>query len=223
MGRPFHPNFADLPSRLAVFPLSGVLLLPDGKLPLNIFEPRYLALISDSMANGRLFGMVQPSGEAPSDEASAEPPIFDTGCAGRISSFDETEDGRFLVTLTGVCRFKVARELPPQKGYRLVEPDWRGFKSDLADPAPVVIDRDRLIQALKAFSRVHSLDFNWKAIERIGDYDLSVSLCMACPLEPREKQALLECKDAMSRTETLITLMEMAVAERNSGGGQVRQ
>jgi Lon protease-like protein len=223
MGRPFHPTLADLPGRLAIFPLSGVLLLPDGKLPLNIFEPRYLALVNDAMANGRMFGMIQPSGEAFNEDVTAEPPVFDTGCAGRISSFDETEDGRYLVTLTGVCRFKVRHELTPQSGYRLIEPDWSDFREDLAEPAPVVIDRDRLIQALKAFSRVHSLDFNWKAIERIGDYDLSVSLCMACPLEPREKQALLECKDAMTRTETLIMLMEMAIAERNSGGGQVRQ
>lgn len=220
MPRPFHPSFDVLPATLAVFPLPGVLLLPDGKLPLNIFEPRYLALVSDALANGRLFGMVQPNGE-PGGEG--EPPIFDTGCAGRISSLDETEDGRFLVTLTGVIRFRVKRELAPEHGYRRVEPDWRPFRMDLDEPAPIFIDRDRLIQALKAFSRVNSLDFNWKAIERIGDYDLSVSLCMACPLEPREKQALLECPDPMTRTETLITLMEMAVAERNSGGGQVRQ
>jgi Lon protease-like protein len=220
MTRPFHPSFEALPDILAVFPLPGVLLLPDGKLPLNIFEPRYLALVSDALANGRLFGMIQPSGEA---AGAPEPPVFDTGCAGRISSFDETEDGRLLVTLTGVCRFRVAKELEPLRGYRRIQPDWRPFRRDLDEPAPVEIDRDRLIQALKAFSRVNNLDFNWRAIERIGDYDLSVSLCMACPLEPREKQALLECKDAMTRTETLITLMEMAVAERNAGGGQVRQ
>jgi Lon protease-like protein len=128
-----------------------------------------------------------------------------------------------LVTLTGVCRFRVAKELEPQHGYRKVQPDWRTYRRDLEEPSPVVIDRERLIVALKAFSRVHNLDFNWRAIERIGDYDLSVSLCMACPLEPREKQALLECTDPMTRTETLITLMEMAVAERNAGGGQVRQ
>jgi len=220
MTRPFHPSFEALPDTLAVFPLPGVLLLPDGKLPLNVFEPRYLALVSDALANGRMFGMIQPSGEA---IGSPEPPIFDTGCAGRISTLDETEDGRFLVTLTGVCRFRVAREIEPQHGYRRIEPDWRPFRADLDEPAPVVIDRDRLIRALKAFSRINNLDFNWRAIERIGDYDLSVSLCMACPLEPREKQALLECKDAMTRTETLVTLMEMAVAERASGRGQVRQ
>jgi len=220
MSRPFHPSFDALPSTLAIFPLPGVLLLPDGKLPLNIFEPRYLAMVADSLGNGRMFGMIQPKVDTIDN---IEPPVFETGCAGRISSLDETEDGRLLVTLTGVSRFRVAQELAGLGGYRRVEPDWRPFRHDLEDPAPIVIDRERLISALKAFSRVHNLDFNWKAIERIGDYDLSVSLCMACPLEPREKQALLECPEPMTRTETLISLMEMAVAERNSGGGQVRQ
>jgi Lon protease-like protein len=218
--RPFHPAFEALPAQLAIFPLPGVLLLPDGKLPLNIFEPRYLALVSDALANGRMFGMIQPNGDMAEDGSA---PVFDTGCAGRISSLDETEDGRFLVTLTGVSRFRVVREIEPLRGYRRVEADWRPFRLDLEEPPPIDIDRERLIGALKAFSRVNSLDFNWKAIERIGDYDLSVSLCMACPLEPREKQALLECPEPMTRTETLITLMEMAVAERHSGGGQVRQ
>jgi Lon protease-like protein len=164
--------------------------------------------------------MIQPHGELRPD---GEPPVFETGCAGRISSLDETEDGRFLITLTGVCRFRVLRELDPQRGYRRVEADWTPFRHDLAEPPDLSIDRPRLISALKAFSRVHSLDFNWKAIERIGDFDLSVSLCMACPLEPREKQALLECQDAETRTQTLISLMEMAVAERNTGSsGQTR-
>ncbi len=223
MPRPFHPAFASLPAELAIFPLPGVLLLPDGKLPLNIFEPRYLALVSDSLANGRLFGMIQPNSATGELGEDGLPPIFDTGCAGRISSLDETEDGRFLVTLTGVSRFRVVREIEPLHGYRRIEADWRPFRLDLEEPPPIEIDRERLIQALKAFSRVNSLDFNWKAIERIGDYDLSVSLCMACPLEPREKQALLECPEPITRTETLITLMEMAVAERHIGGGQVRQ
>jgi Lon protease-like protein len=214
MARPFHPTFEALPTQLAIFPLQGVLLLPDGKLPLNVFEQRYLALVSDSLANGRLFGMIQPHGELRPD---GEPPVFDTGCAGRISSLDETEDGRFLITLTGVSRFRVLRELDPVRGYRRVEPDWSPYRHDLDEPRELTIDRPRLITALKAFSRVHNLDFNWKAIERIGDFDLSVSLCMACPLEPREKQALLECADAETRTKTLISLMEMAVAERNSG------
>ena len=220
MGRPFHPTPEALPTTLAIFPLPGVLLLPDGKLPLNIYEPRYLAMVRDSLANGRMLGMIQPSMEAPE---GMEPPIFDTGCMGRISSLDETEDGRLLITLTGVCRFHVARELDLVSGYRRVRPDWSSFLSDLDEPAEIGIDRVHLIGALKAFARLNSLDFNWKAIERIADYDLSVALCMACPLEPAEKQALLESPTSETRTETLIALMEMAVAGRQSGSNQRQQ
>lgn len=219
MARPFHPPIEALPTELAIFPLPGVLLLPDGKLPLNIFEPRYLNMVAAGLANGRMLGMVQPSEEP----TGAEPPVFDTGCMGRISSLDETEDGRLLITLTGVCRFRILRELDLIAGYRRVEPDFRPFLHDLDEPPEFEVDRERLIVALRAYSRLHKLDFNWKAIERIADYDLSVALCMACPLEAREKQALLESKDPQSRTATLITLMEMAVAAHQSGGVQVTQ
>jgi len=220
MGRPFHPTSEALPSTLAIFPLPGVLLLPDGKLPLNIFEPRYLAMVQDCLTNSRMLGMIQPSQEAP---AGMEPAVFETGCMGRISSFDETEDGRLLITLTGVCRFHVRRELDLVSGYRRVLPDWSPFLSDLDEPSEIGIDRPRLIGALKAFSRLNNLEFNWKAIERIADYDLSVALCMACPLEPAEKQALLESPTPETRTETLIALMEMAVAGRQAGGLRMPQ
>jgi Lon protease-like protein len=220
MARPFHPTPEALPAELAIFPLPGVLLLPDGKLPLNIFEPRYLNMVADSLANGRMLGMVQPS-EDPG--AGVEPPVFDTGCMGRISSLDETEDGRLLITLTGVCRFRIVRELDLKGGYRRVEPDWRPFLRDLEEAPELSIERERLIVALRAYARLHNLEFNWKAIERIADYDLSVALCMACPLEAREKQALLESKDPETRTKTLVTLMEMAVAARQSGGVQITQ
>ncbi len=220
MARPFHPKPDALPPILPIFPLPGVLLLPDGKLPLNIFEPRYLNMVADSLSNGRMLGMIQPSQEP---QEGTEPPIFDTGCMGRISSLDETEDGRLLITLTGVCRFKVARELDVRGGYRRIEPNWRPFLHDLAEPPDLQTDRERLVVALKVFSRLNNLEFNWKAIERIADYDLSVALCMACPFEPREKQALLEAKDPETRTSTLITLMEMAVASRQGGGLDLKQ
>ncbi len=221
MGRPFHPSIEALPSTLPIFPLHGVLLLPDGKLPLTIFEPRYLAMVRDALAHGRMLGMIQPSQEAPD---GMEPAIFDTGCMGRISSFDETGDGRMLITLTGVCRFRVAAELDLLSGYRRIRADWTAYLSDLDEPAEIDIDRSRLIAALKAFSRLNNLEFNWKAIERIADYDLSVALCMACPLEPAEKQALLESPNAETRTATLVTLMEMAVAgRRQAGGAQIPQ
>src|SRR5580698_5813033 len=125
-----QPAFAPsaLPDVLPIFPLSGVLLLPRGRLPLNIFEPRYLAMIEGALANGRLVGMVQPSA---ADSQEPLPPIYHIGCAGRITSFTETEDGRFLISLTGICRFTITEELPIEHGYRRVKPDWEGFLSDI--------------------------------------------------------------------------------------------
>ena len=218
--RPFHPRLEDLPRILPIFPLAGVLLLPDGKLPLNIFEPRYLALVQDALAWGRIFGMVQP--QKPPVEGE-DGPIFETGCAGRVTAFSETDDGRLLVTLTGVCRFKVKEELESTRGYRRVAADWAPFRDDLQPQPDINIDRRRLMAALKKFSKLHNLDINWKAIEAASDLALTVSLSMACPFEPPEKQALLECPDADQRAATLTTLLEMAVAEHKGGLRPVRQ
>lgn len=219
--RPFHPRLEDLPRILPIFPLPGVLLLPDGKLPLNVFEPRYLALVQDALAWGRIFGMIQP--QKPPLEGEDAGPVFATGCAGRITAFSETDDGRLLVTLTGVCRFKLVEEVESNRGYRRVVADWEPFRHDL-EPAPdISIDRRRLMAALKKFSKMHGLDINWKAIEAASDLALTVSLSMACPFEPPEKQALLECGDAEQRGATLITLLEMAVAEYKGGPRSVRQ
>lgn len=220
MARAFHPRLEDLPRILPIFPLNGVLLLPQGKLPLNIFEPRYLALVQDALAWGRIFGMIQPSA-APS--GPGEPPVFETGCAGRISSFDETDDGRLLITLTGVCRFRIAEEVESTRGYRRVVANWAPFAGDLAEDPQISVDRARLFAVLKPFLKMHSMEMNWKAIETASDLALTVSLAMACPFEPREKQALLESADPSHRAETLIALMEMAVADASSGKGSLRQ
>ncbi len=220
LSRPFHPRLEDLPRILPVFPLAGALLLPDGQLPLNIFEPRYLALVQDALGWGRILGMVQPSGPA---LGSSEPPIFSTGCAGRISLFSETEDGHLLITLTGVCRFRVAEEVEGARGYRRIAADWEPFRTDLDDPPELSIDRRRLLTALKKYSRHHSLDINWKTVEAASDYALTVSLPMACPFEPPEQQALLECASAADRAEVLTTLLEMAVVEGNGGRRTIRQ
>ena len=227
--RPFHPRFDDLPDLLPVFPLAGMLLLPDGKMPLNIFEPRYLAMVQDALGNGRLVGVVQPHppesdalGSVSTPAASKEPPLYAVGCAGRISAFTETDDGRIVMTLTGVCRFHVLREVDGMKGYRRVEVDWSDFQSDLEPPAPVRLDRPRLLAVLKPYLRLNGLDLNWRAIEIAPDLILTVMLPMLCPFEPREKQALLECPTSTERGSTLITLIEMAVAERG-GHIQIKQ
>src|SRR5215469_1964214 len=135
-----------LPSILPIFPLTGVLLLPRGRLPLNIFEPRYLAMTRDALAGERLIGMVQPSDLA---AAGNNPPVYLTGCAGRITSFTETDDGRFLITLTGISRFRIHEELPLVEGYRRVVPDWEPFARDLGNEEERGFDRERLMRGLK--------------------------------------------------------------------------
>ena len=221
MERPFHPRLEDLPQILPVFPLPGVLLLPEGRLPLNIFEPRYLAMVQDALGWGRLIGMVQPCGPEPAP--GTEPPLFETGCAGRISSFSETEDGRILLTLTGVCRFAIQREVESVRGYRRVAADWSRFRPDLEPQPEPEIDRSRLLGVLRAYLKLRSIELNWSAIENAASLALSVSLPMALPFEPREKQAMLEAATPASRTETLLALLEMAVAETTGGLTTIKQ
>jgi hypothetical protein len=218
-GRAFHPRFEDLPRILPVFPLTGALLLPEGRLPLNIFEPRYLAMVEDALGWGRLIGMVQPV----TGEDEGIPTLYGTGCAGRISSFDETEDGRLLITLTGVCRFHIGTEVDPSRGYRRVDADWSAFRGDLDQPEAVALDRDRLFVLLRAYLKQQGLELNLKAVEAASDLALTVNLPMALPFEPPEKQALLEAADPAIRGQTLITLMEMALAEGADGPGHIKQ
>jgi Lon protease-like protein len=139
---------AALPTILPIFPLTSVLLLPRGRLPLNIFEPRYLAMTRDALAGERLIGMVQPSDSA---AQGSNPPVYPTGCAGRITSFSETDDGRFLITLTGTSRFRIREELPLLEGYRRVVPDWHEFARDIEGEEEPEFDRERLIRGLRAF------------------------------------------------------------------------
>ncbi|MGO4721836.1 MULTISPECIES: LON peptidase substrate-binding domain-containing protein [unclassified Inquilinus] len=212
---PRAPSFEDLGTDLPVFPLPGVLLLPRGLLPLNIFEPRYLAMIEDALAADRLIGMIQPR-----TESAAAPPLYTVGCAGRITSFDETDDGRYLITLTGLCRFRVAAELEERRGYRRVRPDWTGFAADMAAPAAAEINRAGLDQALTEYFRVAGLSADWEAIGQTPDERLVTSLAMICPFEPQEKQALLEAKDLCERTDLMLSIIRMAI--HGGDAGQVR-
>ncbi|ACI99880.1 LON peptidase substrate-binding domain-containing protein [Rhodospirillum centenum] len=211
---PFDPTFESLPQSIPVFPLTGVLLLPRGKLPLNIFEPRYLAMMQDALAADRMIGMIQPADPA---DRCRNPGLLDVGCAGRITSFSETEDGRFLVTLTGVCRFLVTEEVPTTRGYRRVVPDWSPFALDLTEDACQCIDRPRLTSALRTFFQQHGMQANWDAIESTPDERLVTTLSMICPFGPREKQALLEVADLPQRADMLLALIEMAVHDRRDG------
>ena len=213
----FHSRLEDLPREFAVFPLTGVLMLPRGKLPLNIFERRYLAMTMDSLATGRMFGMIQPdpNGGSPngSDEASDEQGLYRVGCLGRVSSFSETEDGRLLVTLTGLVRFTVASEIAGHRGYRRVRADFARFIEDLELNRPAVeIAREKLLAALRGYFARRNVDANWDAIRVLSDDGLVITLAMACPFEAVEKQALLEAATDADRAATLLALLQMGAA-----------
>ena len=201
----WHPEPGELPAEFAVFPLPGALLLPHGKLPLNIFEPRYKAMVEDSLAEQRMVGMIQPNAAS-----SAGGGLFRVGCLGRLSSFSETEDGRYLIALTGIVRFEVVTELEMRRGYRRVAGSFDRFLSvDLAPPQETLPRRAALLQALRAYFTANGFDANWEAIEGMADDELAITLCMVCPFDPAEKQALLEAADPVNRADTLITLLQM--------------
>ncbi|MBL8570984.1 MAG: LON peptidase substrate-binding domain-containing protein [Phreatobacter sp.] len=200
-------SLADLPATIPVFPLPGVLLLPRGRLPLNIFEPRYLAMIDDALGTpDRLIGMIQPT--EPEVEGR-RPALYGTGCAGRVVSMSETDDGRYLITLQGVCRFAVASEVETDRGYRRVVPDFARWADDLERDVSKISDRARLIGALKTYFRVNSIEADWDGIEQTPDDKLLTTLAMVCPFEPTEKQALLECRTGAERAATMTALLEM--------------
>ena len=205
----FQPDFDDLPRVVPIFPLPGVLLLPGGRLPLNIFEPRYLAMVRDALSGERTIGMIQPCAEAP-DVGAAR--VYETGCAGRITAFSETDDGRYLITLTGAIRFDVERELPPIEGYRRVVADYGRFRGDLEEEASE-IDRERFLETLGCYFEANGIEGDWKAIEEAGDAALVTSLAMICPFAAPEKQALLEAMSLPERARTMTAIMEMAVHE----------
>jgi uncharacterized protein len=214
----FHPAPQDLPSEFAVFPLTGALLLPGGKLPLNIFEARYLALTQDSLATGRMFGMIQPDPHAAAVESG--PGLYRVGCLGRVSSFSETDDGRLLITLSGLSRFAVDSELDMHHGYRRVRGDYSRYVSDLdQSPQPIAVEREKLVEALRGYFARREVDANWEAIRRMPDEVLVVTLAMACPFEAVEKQALLEAPTDAERAATLLALLQMGAAGPNMPPG----
>jgi Lon protease-like protein len=212
----FDPEFESLPATLPIFPLTGVLMLPRGRLPLNIFEPRYLNMVTDAMGGNRMFGMVQPFA-AQAEDAGGEPTVYPTGCAGRITHFEETEDGRFILSLRGVCRFCIVEEVPTIRGYRRCAVDWEPFARDLTKPEDFTIDRERLVMAVRAYFSAKGLEANWEAIEKAKDEHLVTSIAMLCPFDPSEKQALLEATDLITRAALLTTIVEMAALDNSDG------
>ena len=215
----FDSSFEDLPKLLPIFPLTGALVLPRGRLPLNIFEPRYLNMVQDVLGGDRMIGMVQPlSGDKVEASLNAPAPeIYLTGCAARITSFSETDDGRFLITLKGVVRFRIERELALRNGYRLVEPDYRRFESDFEEDKGANIDREALLDALTGYFESTGMQGDWSAIKEADDEPLVTWLSMGCPFGPGEKQALLEAETLAQRADTVLALLRMATHDRDSG------
>jgi len=209
-----------LPAAIPVFPLSGALLLPNGVLPLNIFEPRYVAMVRDAMAASgaanRVIGMIQPRGDG------EPPPLFEIGCLGRISDFRETDDGRILIALAGVTRFRIQAELDRTTPYRQVMVDYHGFGGDRADPEPLApAARAALEEVLRVYLDGQGLSADWEAVKAADDEALVTTLATVCPFDPAEKQALLEAENLPDRAATLTALMTFA--QGSPGGGSTLQ
>ena len=208
---------ADLPATIPVFPLPGALLLPRSRLPLHIFEPRYLAMLDDTLKTGhRLIGMVQPLVGGMGER------LHDIGCAGRLTGFSETGDGRYMVTLSGVSRFRIGGEVSGFTPYRRCDVSWDAFAGDLGaaetDPG---FDRDLFLGLLSRFFAAEELKTDWAALKGADDELLINSLSMLCPFEPEDKQALLEAPSLAARRETLVTLIEFAL--RGGASDEVMQ
>ncbi len=194
------------PGRIPLFPLPGSILLPKGQLPLNIFEPRYLRMVDDALAGARVIGMIQPR----EDDKADAPPLYEIGCAGRITAFSETGDGRYLITLTGTLRFHVDEETGATAPYRQAEVDFGPFVTD-ADPdaSAQTVNRDRLFDAMRLYLDTENLSTDWTAAAEAPTDALVNSLAMGCPFAPNEKQALLEAPTLADRADCLIALMRM--------------
>ncbi len=208
----FDPNFDGLPKEIPIFPLGGALLLPGGTLPLNIFEPRYLTMVDQALGKSRCIGMIQPS-QSTDDEGSA--PLYKVGCLGRITSFMETDDGRYLISLQGLIRFFVSRETTHDFGYRNAICDYSSYRADIEENEKDELDRKRLLQSLKAYFDLNSINADWKAIEHTSNHRLVNTLAMICPFSAAEKQAILEAATLDERANIMETIMDMAVHQKN--------
>lgn len=204
-------KFSDLPDTVPVFPLPGALLLPRARLPLHIFEPRYLAMIDDALKTPtRLIGMIQPY-------EGRENKLHAIGCAGRITALSETEDGRYMITLSGMSRFRVQEEVHGFTPYRRCRVNWDGFHRDLGPTEKDTgFDRKALMSALNRFFKQRGLETDWESLSEAEPELLINSLSMLCPFEPEDKQALLEAPSLTTRRETIMTLIEFALRAGNT-------
>lgn len=212
MGVSYHSlmySLADLPQTIPVFPLPGALLLPRARLPLHIFEPRYLAMLDDTLKTShRLIGMIQPY-ETPGDQESR---LHSIGCAGRVTGFSETEDGRYMITLSGISRFRILKEASGFAAYRRMDVSWDSFPRDLgATETDKAFERDGFMDLLHRYFETQGLSTDWDSLKEAENELLINSLSMLCPFDPEDKQALLEAPSLQTRRETLVTLIEFAL------------
>ena len=211
---------SDLAEVIPVFPLAGALLLPRGQMPLNIFEPRYLAMVDDALRLGhRLIGMIQPDNAHPGSGSEARPYLYRVGCVGRITQLAESGDGRYLIQLTGVARFRIIEELVVPTPYRQCRVYYNDFIDDFtARKGEAAVDRLHLLQALRRFLEVNNLKADWDGIENAPNEALVNALAMMSPYGTAEKQALLEAPDLKTRADMLIAMTEIELAKKNTGG-----
>lgn len=213
----------DLPQTIPLFPLRGVILLPRSQLPLNVFEPRYLAMLDDAISGARLLGIIQPEEGSEESPRGAAVGLKKIGCAGRVTAYQELDDGRLLITLTGVARFTLAEEMALAKPYRTWKVDWGQFAHDVERGGKDAdIDREKLLRVLKAYLDTHRLQADWKAIAAAPSEQLINALSVSSPFGPEEKQALLEAPTTAARADVLMTLAQMDIAAGGSGGGTLQ-
>ncbi len=210
-----YRTIADVPQRIPIFPLAGCIVLPRATLPLNIFEPRYLQMIDDVLKGDRVIGIIQPTGDGgvTGSPLSRTAALARVGCTARLTNFQELEDGRLLIVLTGVVRFNFASEVDSQTPYRVCDVDYGPFERDLVPgDGEEAMDRERLLATLKKFLNARRANADWKSIEETSSEQLVNWLSLASPFGPKEKQALLEARDLAERAKTLIALTEMDIA-----------
>lgn len=201
----FRPPFDQLPASLPIFPLPNVVVMPGCQLPLNIFEPRYLNMVFDALGAERMIGIVQPEGEARSGKPQ---PLYQVGTAGRISLFQETEDGRLLIMLSGVCRFETREEIPTTRGYRRMMVDWTQFREDYEQPEVEVELREELMQSLKDYFEHHRLEADWDLLGRLETWELLDRLVAGLPIAVAERQMLVETVSLKQRLRRLNALLQ---------------
>ncbi|HBM90424.1 MAG TPA: peptidase S16 [Rhodospirillaceae bacterium] len=205
---------AALPASLPLFCVSSIILLPRTNLPLNVFEPHYLDMVSHALGKARMIGLVQPK---ENKERQPKPALYTVGCMGLITSFAETEDRRFLINLRGISRFKMIKETPSHGSFRCAEIDWQPFDKDTEKPKKTAFERARLMSLLRHYFDLQAIVTDWDILKNSSDEELISSLCLSCPFEPSEKQALLEAPTFLERVQTLMALLEMACLRQNDG------